>query len=72
MADDMQSLNEKLETLVKLVACGLTTGKTQQESIAILSKSGLQPKVIAELLGTTPNTVRVALTAMRKKHKKRG
>jgi DNA-binding NarL/FixJ family response regulator len=71
MADDIKALNEKMETLVKLVACGLATGKTQQECIAIFSKSGLQPKIIAELLGTTPNTVRVALTAMRKKHKKR-
>lgn len=70
MADELQNINKNLETLVKLIACGISEGKTQQEGIAILSKSGLQPKNIAALLGTTPNTVRVALTAIRKKHKK--
>ena len=71
MADELQNLNKKVDILVKLVACGLTAGKTQQECITILSRAGLQPKVIAELLGTTPNTVRVALTTMRKKRRKK-
>jgi DNA-binding NarL/FixJ family response regulator len=71
MAEELQSLNEKVDILVRLLACALTTGRSQQECISILSKAGLQPKLIAELIGTTPNTVRVTLTNMRKKRRKK-
>ena len=43
----------------------------KREQIELLSKSGFQPKEIAELIGTTPNTVRVGLAALRKSSSKR-
>ncbi len=67
----LQPVIQRLDTLIRLVASNLLAGKKQQEKIELLSKSGLAPKEIAELIGTTPNTVRVSLTAMRKKHKKK-
>ena len=44
----------------------------QIQQIAILSRIGFSPKEIADIVGTTPNTVRVALVGIRrgKKHKK--
>jgi DNA-binding CsgD family transcriptional regulator len=39
---------------------------TQRERIAFLSKAGLGPTAIAEILGTTRNTVSVALAKMKK------
>lgn len=44
----------------------------QMQQIAILSRAGLQPKEIAEIVNTTPNTVRVALVGIRKEEMKRG
>ncbi|MFN2588700.1 MAG: helix-turn-helix transcriptional regulator [Actinomycetota bacterium] len=58
---------KKLDQLVRLMSLSLVEGKKQADQIALLSKSGFQPKEIADLLGTTPNTVRVALSNMRKK-----
>jgi DNA-binding NarL/FixJ family response regulator len=40
---------------------------TQARKIEILSSVGLAPKEIAEILGTTPNTVSVTLSGIRKK-----
>ena len=58
---------DKLDTLIRLTAMGLFGEKTQREKIELLSSAGLQPKEIADLLGTTPNTVSVALSGIRKK-----
>jgi DNA-binding CsgD family transcriptional regulator len=70
MSDDLQPITQRLDTLIRLVASNLLAGKKQQEKIELLSRSGLTPKEIAELIGTTPNTVRVSLTAMRKLNKR--
>lgn len=59
--NDTKDLNDKLQVLVRLVAVGLTEGKPRQEQIKILAKTGMPPKEIADLLGTTPNSVSVAL-----------
>jgi len=71
MAEDMDALIEKVDTLIKLVSIGLVEGKTQREQIWLLSKAGLQPSQIAEFIGTSINTVRVELSVMRKAYKKR-
>ena len=59
----------RLDTLVRLVAAAICAGRPQKESVRILDGAGLQPKDIADLLGTTPNTVSVALYEMRKAKK---
>jgi DNA-binding CsgD family transcriptional regulator len=66
MDENSKMLAERLDTLIALVAYGLVQGKKQREQIRILCLAGLKPSRIAELLGTTPNTVNVALTSLRR------
>jgi DNA-binding CsgD family transcriptional regulator len=61
---------KQLNTLIKLNTLSLIEGKSQTEKIFLLSKVGFAPKEIAALIGTTPNTVRVALATMRKSGRK--
>lgn len=62
---------EKLNVLVKLNALNLLKDKEFREQVRILSEIGLQPKGIAELLGKTPNNVRVTLSLIRKEKSKK-
>jgi DNA-directed RNA polymerase specialized sigma24 family protein len=59
--------SERLRRLTNLVALLLVKGESQNEKIRTLDAAGYQPKEIAELLGTTSNTVRVTLHNLRKK-----
>ena len=70
MSQDLKALEEKMDTLIKLVACGLIADKSQREQIEMLSRIGLPPKEIAGLIGTTSNTVSVILAGLRKTKKK--
>lgn len=63
---EVSALEKRLETLTKLMAIALVNGKNQKEQIRLLSMAGIGPKEIADLIGTTPNTVNVALTSLRK------
>lgn len=67
MTSQDEEVIRRLDTLIRLVAAGVCGDRTQREKISILASAGLTPKEIAEFLGTTPNTVSVALSAMRKK-----
>ncbi len=58
------------EEVVKLLTVWLKRGTGQVTLIKELDSVGFKPKRIAELLGTTPNTVNVALHAIRKNKKK--
>ena len=60
---------KELQRITKLLVLTATKGQTQREQIAVLSKLGYQPKEVAEILGTTPGTVSVALVDIRKKAK---
>ena len=53
----------------RLIAIGLVNGKPQKEQIRLLSIAGMGPKEIADLIGTTPNTVNVTLSSLRKNGK---
>ncbi len=57
----------RFDILTRLTALSLVADKKQQDQIMLLSGAALQPKEIAQMLGTTPNTVRVALSTMRRK-----
>jgi DNA-binding NarL/FixJ family response regulator len=57
----------KLDAIIRLMVFRMTEGKKQIEQINLLSKAGLGPKAIAEALGTTSGTVRVALANMKKR-----
>jgi len=59
-------LVHKLDQILRILAVFATRDMKQREQIALLNKAGLQPKDIATLLGTSSNTVRVELVALRK------
>jgi DNA-binding NarL/FixJ family response regulator len=71
---DEKQFNEivgKMDLIVRLLAINLVKDlNVQKDKIIALSSFGLGPSEIAKLLGTTPNTVNVALSAIRKKAKK--
>ena len=63
-------LSEKLDTLIRLQATALTASiESSKEKILFLHKAGLRPKLIAEILGTSPNHVNVTLSKERKPSK---
>ena len=62
---DEQKLGLGLTT--RLLALQLVDGKKQVDQIRLLSKAGLTPKQIAELLETSSNTVSVTLSQIRRK-----
>jgi hypothetical protein len=69
MPDD---ISEKLEILIKLQAAALTaTIESSKDKIIFLSKAGLKPTLIAEIIGTTPNHVNVTLSTARKSNRPR-
>jgi len=55
----------RLDRIAKLLAVLVAEGKTQTDAIMRLSDVGFAPREIAELLGTSSNTVRVTLSTKR-------
>ncbi|MEN3047186.1 MAG: sigma factor-like helix-turn-helix DNA-binding protein [Candidatus Caldarchaeales archaeon] len=66
---EFQELTIRLNTIISLLAISLPMEFNQQEKIELLSRLGLTPKEIAKILGTTNNTVNVALTRARRGRK---
>jgi DNA-binding CsgD family transcriptional regulator len=63
-------ISEKLDVLIKLQAAALTAQmESAKEKIVFLSKAGLRPTLIAEIVGTTTNHVNVTLSNARKSSK---
>ena len=65
-------LLQKIDQILRILAAAATAGMKQREQIALLNRAGLQPKDIADLLGTSSNTVRVELVGLRKSPGKNG
>jgi DNA-binding CsgD family transcriptional regulator len=59
----------ELRKATRLLSVIATQGLAQRDQIIALSRVGFTPKETAELLGTTPNTVSVRLSAFRKEKK---
>jgi len=66
MSEDTKALTERLDTLIQLFAVALIDKKKQRDQIRLLSLAGLKPARIAEIIGTSRNTVNVALSNMRR------
>jgi hypothetical protein len=67
MSEDIAA---KLDLLIKLQAAALTMAmESSKERISFLSRVGLRPTQIAEILGTTTNHVNVTLSKERKPSK---
>jgi DNA-binding CsgD family transcriptional regulator len=70
--DGDENLVLLLKRISRLLGLVVTKGAaTQRERIAILSDAGFEPKEIADLIGTTPNTVSVTLHSLRKQQTER-
>jgi len=55
-----------MDRLLNLVAAMAVRGLPQMEQIAVLDRAEFAPKEIARVIGTTSNTVRVALVGIRR------
>ena len=70
---DAKQFNEviaRMDLIIRLLAINIVKDmKTQADRILYLSSLGFRPKDIAGLLGTSQNTVNVALSKARKKIK---
>lgn len=61
-----RSINDKLDRILQLLALVAVREMPQTAQIATLSRAGFSPKEIANVLGTSSNTVRVTLVSIRK------
>ncbi len=57
---------DELRKITRLLTVLATKGMTQREQIVLLDSVGLPPREIAELIGTTSNTVSVTLSTLRR------
>ena len=64
-------LSKKLDTITRLLSLLLMKGSSRREQIEALAAAKLPPREIAELLGTTPNSVSVELNRIRSGARKR-
>ena len=72
----LEILAEKLDILTRVTAISIQKekffkDKTQKEQIEFLANIGLDRNLIALIVGTTPLTVSVTLSKMKKKQKRR-
>lgn len=67
--EQFDEIAKRLDKVIKLLALQSLEGKNGSEAIKALSKVGFKPSEIATLIGTTPNTVSVALNTIKKGNK---
>ena len=70
IAHELSGVERKLDLIARLLGALAVKGMRQRDQIALLSQAGLAPREIAEWIGTSANTVRVELVAIRKESKK--
>jgi CRP-like cAMP-binding protein len=68
--EQIKELIARLDALIALLSMTLPKETSQMDKIKLLSDAGLVPRDIAKVLGTTPNTVSVALSKLRRGTKK--
>jgi DNA-binding NarL/FixJ family response regulator len=65
-----QSIEEKtldrIDQILRMLVVIATKGLKRRDQIALLDQAGFAPKQIADVLGTSANTVRVELVGLRK------
>lgn len=60
-------IDAKIETLIRIQALlSVQNMDKQKDRILFLNSAGIRPKDIASILGTTPNTVNVAIARDKK------
>jgi DNA-binding CsgD family transcriptional regulator len=68
--DATQRIEAKLDQMLRLMALQATNTLKQTPAIQLLAAAGLERKLIADLLNTTPNTVSVTLSTSKAKAKR--
>jgi len=64
------TLINKLDMIVRLLTITIVKdAKSQKQKILMLSSHGFRPSEIADLLGTTANTVRVTLSKAKERRR---
>jgi CRP-like cAMP-binding protein len=71
-ADAAKEILTELRKIGRVLTLMATKDASQIEKIKMLSDIGLQPKEIADLIGTTSNTVSVTLSNLRRAGRKKG
>lgn len=72
MSSDQEGVLQELRRISRLLTVVATKEvATKRERISILADAGFEPKEIADLVGTTPNTVSVTLYSLRKEQSQR-
>jgi len=61
----------QLERIARLLAVLAIKGDNQSNQISVLNAAGYIPEEIAQLVGTTPNTVSVTLSRLKSGKKKK-
>jgi len=62
----------ELRVVRRLLALSLIDGKKQRDQIELLASAGMDRHEIAELVGTTANTVSVEISNLKKNRRARG
>jgi hypothetical protein len=62
-------IEEKIGLMLRLIALQSTREMKQTHAIELLNASGFEPKLIADILDTTSNTVSVSLSKFKAKKK---
>ena len=62
---EWEELRADIDVIVRLLALNAVADLSRQDQVNLLHRAGLPPRRIADILGTTPNTVSVTLSKMR-------
>jgi DNA-binding NarL/FixJ family response regulator len=69
-ADLLQELNERLDTLIKVVSIQVGVDKSTTERARLLKMAGLDNQAIADVLNTSPAVVRTLTSNLRTRSKR--
>jgi DNA-binding CsgD family transcriptional regulator len=64
--DVLERIESKLDQILRIAALQMTAGLKQTAAIKGLAAAGFDRNLIAELLDTTPNTVSVTLSTLKR------
>jgi len=65
-----QELAPRLDVLIRLIALQVLGERTGSQAIVLLGRAGLDNEIIAELVGTSPATVRATLSRARRRRER--
>jgi hypothetical protein len=67
--EQLETMNRKLDVIIRLLAYKSIEGKNFDDKIVILSNLGFDNKVISEIIGAKPTTVKTRKSQLKTKKK---